>query len=124
MKRIVRNIGWSPVLAAVLAATVLSGPGARDASATMGDYCQVPPYVIQNVPPNVMLMIDISGSMFNFAYFDGFYTTATGDDNLCDIHRERGAAAKPRICRLFPFSKLADIDGLWTVLPHHRCPWR
>lgn len=84
MKRIVRNIGWSPVLAAALAATVLSGPGARDASATMGDYCQVPPYVIQNVPPNVMLMIDISGSMYNFAYFDGFHTTATGDDNLCD----------------------------------------
>jgi len=56
-----------------------------------------------------------------FTYADG--CRYQGDDNLCDIHRERGSAAKPRICRLFPFSKLADIDGLWTVLPHHRCPW-
>lgn len=56
-----------------------------------------------------------------FTYADG--CRYLGDDNLCDIHRERGSAAKPRICRLFPFSKLADIDGLWTVLPHHRCPW-
>jgi len=50
----------------------------------MVDYCQVPPYVIQDVPPNVMIVLDTSGSMFNFAYFDGFTTTDTGDDNMCD----------------------------------------
>ncbi|MBI5408374.1 MAG: hypothetical protein HZA14_03305 [Nitrospirae bacterium] len=52
-------------------------------AAVMEDYCVVPPYVIQNVPPNVMIVIDNSGSMFNFAYSDGFNTTATGDDNSC-----------------------------------------
>lgn len=52
-------------------------------AAVMEDYCVVPPYVIQNVPPNVMIVLDNSGSMFNFAYPDGFETTATGDDNSC-----------------------------------------
>lgn len=56
----------------------------NNAEAAMTDYCVIPPYVIQDVPPNVMLIIDNSGSMFNFAYFDGFTTTATGDDNMCD----------------------------------------
>ena len=58
-------------------------PHAIDA-AVMEDYCVVPPYVIQNVPPNIMIIVDNSGSMFRFAYSDGFNTVATGDDNLCD----------------------------------------
>ncbi|OGW52144.1 MAG: hypothetical protein A2Y81_08525 [Nitrospirae bacterium RBG_13_43_8] len=37
-------------------------------AATMNDYCIVPPYVIQDVPPNVMIVLDNSGSMFNLAY--------------------------------------------------------
>ncbi len=56
-----------------------------------------------------------------FTYADG--CRYQGDDNLCDIHRAEGSAAKPRICRLFPFSKLVDLDGLWVVMPHERCPW-
>jgi type IV pilus assembly protein PilY1 len=52
-------------------------------AAVMEDYCVVPPYIIQNVAPNVMIVLDNSGSMLNFAYFDGFNTTATGDDNSC-----------------------------------------
>jgi len=40
--------------------------------AAMTDYCVVPPYVIQDAPPNVMIVLDTSGSMLNFAYFDGF----------------------------------------------------
>jgi type IV pilus assembly protein PilY1 len=55
----------------------------RDPDAAMTDYCVVPPYVIQDVAPNVMIVLDNSGSMFNFAYFDGFNTTTTSDDNLC-----------------------------------------
>jgi type IV pilus assembly protein PilY1 len=71
--------------ALLLLLIVCPGTGVRSASAAaMGDYCQVPPYVIQNVPPNVMLEIDISGSMFNFAYFDGFTTQTTSDDDMCD----------------------------------------
>ena len=53
------------------------------ASAQMSNYCQVPPYVIQDVPPNVMILLDNSLNMLNFAYFDGFTTTTTTDDNTC-----------------------------------------
>jgi type IV pilus assembly protein PilY1 len=51
--------------------------------AAMSDYCVVPPYVIQDVPPNVMIVLDTSGSMFSFAYYDGFNTTTPSDDNDC-----------------------------------------
>src|SRR5688572_23720227 len=44
-------------------------------------------------------------------------------DNLCDLHRRGGPQAKPRICRLFPFSRLVDLDGMWTLLPQGHCPW-
>jgi type IV pilus assembly protein PilY1 len=52
-------------------------------AASMNDYCVVPPYVVQDVPPNVMIILDNSGSMFDFAYSDGFNTTTTSDDNDC-----------------------------------------
>ncbi len=54
-----------------------------DSHAAMTDYCLVPPYVIQNVAPNVMVVVDNSGSMFYFSYFDGFTTTTDTDDNMC-----------------------------------------
>lgn len=65
---------------ALLSILVLS---AAAGAAVMEDYCQVPPYVIQNVPPDVMLVVDNSGSMFNFAYYDGYDTDSTADDNTC-----------------------------------------
>ncbi len=43
-------------------------PGPRDVYAAMTDYCQVPPYVIQNTSPNVMIMVSNSASMLEFAY--------------------------------------------------------
>jgi hypothetical protein len=46
-----------------------------------------------------------------------------GDDNGCDLHRHGGPEAKPRICRLFPFSRIVDVEGLWVVLPQASCPW-
>jgi type IV pilus assembly protein PilY1 len=50
----------------------------------MTDYCQIPPYVVQNVPSNIMIIVDNSGSMFNFAYSDGFETPLdNSDDNNC-----------------------------------------
>jgi len=64
-----------------LVGTALDSP--KSFAAGMTDYCQVPPYVVQNIAPNVMLMVDTSGSMFNFAYFDGFNTTDPGDDDFC-----------------------------------------
>src|SRR4030042_4652551 len=54
-----------------------------DSHAAMTDYCLVPPYVIQNVAPNVMVVVDNSGSMFDFSYFDGFTTNDISDDNRC-----------------------------------------
>jgi type IV pilus assembly protein PilY1 len=61
---------------------ILSAP--RHIQGAMTDYCLVPPYVIQNVAPNVMIVVDNSGSMFYFSYFDGFTTTIDTDDNMCD----------------------------------------
>ncbi len=59
----------------------------------------------------------------------GFYTYADGcrllaSDNCCDLHRLHGPTSKPLICRLFPFSRLLELDGLWAVLPQPSCPWR
>ena len=70
------------VVALLVACMVLvpSGPTV----AGMTDYCQVPPYVIQNIPPNVLILLDISGSMLNNAYSDGYQTpTNTADDHSC-----------------------------------------
>lgn len=71
------------LLVALLAAGTLAVPsGTTDAA--MNDYCQVPPYVIQNTPPNVLILLDISGSMLNNAYYDGYQTpTNTADDHSC-----------------------------------------
>ena len=54
-------------------------------AAVMSDYCQIPPYVIQNVPSNIMIVLDNSGSMYGFSYYDGMYTTSAADDKICDI---------------------------------------
>jgi len=64
------------VLLSIIAAPATSRAG-------MTDYCIVPPYVVQNIQPNVMVVVDTSGSMFNIAYSDGFQTTTTSDDNPC-----------------------------------------
>lgn len=71
-----------PVLILTVLSIILASMSSN--AAVMEDYCAVPPYVVQNVPPNVMIVLDISGSMFNFAYSDGFETTTTADDNACD----------------------------------------
>jgi len=59
----------------------------RDLDGAMTDYCQVPPYVIQNVAPNVMVVVDNSGSMFGFAYYDrkcsATTTTSCNIDSDC-----------------------------------------
>ena len=53
----------------------------------MEDYCVAPPYVIQNVPPNIMIVLDNSGSMFNFAYVDpgADLLLDTTDDVMCTL---------------------------------------
>ena len=40
--------------------------------ASMEDYCSVPPFAYVSVPPNVLIILDNSGSMFEFAYKDAY----------------------------------------------------
>ncbi len=49
--------------------------------AQLGTYSASPPFISQSLPPNVMLIVDNSGSMFRFAYFDGWDTPEADDDN-------------------------------------------
>ena len=70
------------VLFLFLTPVFLSNPDA----ATNADYCQIPPYVIQNVPSNIMIILDNSLSMLSFAYYDGMDTSSTADDKLCDVN--------------------------------------
>jgi type IV pilus assembly protein PilY1 len=70
--------------AAIAAASLLVASTSPASATGMTDYCQVPPYVIQNVPPTIMMLMDISGSMFNLAYRDGFNTSDTSDDAVCN----------------------------------------
>lgn len=75
---IMRNQGTSSAMSYLLAAIVLTALASpAPLRAEMNDYCVVPPYVVQNIQPNVMLVVDTSGSMFNFAYADGFQTPST-----------------------------------------------
>lgn len=79
-----RNKCASAAILCLFYAVVLAGLLAPSAlQAGMTDYCSVPPYVVQNIQPSVMVVIDVSGSMFNTAYTDGFDTVTTSDDNPC-----------------------------------------
>ena len=69
-KKLITN-SCSLLLAAVLAAAFASG---AQAAPQMNDYCSVPSYVVQNVSPNIMILLDNSGSFYNYAYRD------TGND--------------------------------------------
>lgn len=77
----IRRLFFAVVLAGLLAPCALQ--------AAMTDYCSIPPYVVQNIQPNVMVVVDVSGSMFNTAYIDGFNTTTTSDDNPCTSSSSR-----------------------------------
>lgn len=44
-----------------------------------------------------------------------------GQDGLCDIHREKGAEAKPAVCRLYPYSLINTPDGYFVSLMY-TCP--
>src|SRR6266545_2317504 len=48
-------------------------------AAEMNDYCVVPPFVGENVPSNLLLMIDNSSSMYDLTYSDQGNTDASGN---------------------------------------------
>jgi len=45
-------------------------------------------------------------------------------DNYCRIEREQGKAAKPSVCRLFPFNSFCRIGDAIAIRPHNICPLR
>ena len=50
-------VAFTAILLMALPARIFAAP------ASMGDYCVQPPYVKTNAKPNVMIIIDDSGSM-------------------------------------------------------------
>lgn len=60
------------IAAALFAFAVVSFTADSPEAATIGDYCSIPPYIVQNVAPNIVIVADNSGSMFNFAYGSDF----------------------------------------------------
>ncbi len=49
-------------------------PGKNAIAQSMPEYCSTPPFIGQSVSPNVLIILDNSGSMFFFAYdFQGSY---------------------------------------------------
>ena len=99
-------------LLVAVALAFLTLPSALQAGMT--DYCIVPPYVVQNVPPNVMIVVDVSGSMYNFAYFDGFNTTATGDDHDCTSSDPCSGFTAPGTYPTYKYYGYFDSDSWYT----------
>ncbi len=61
------------LLMAIGLVLAFSGSALAVATATNvsnSDYSIIPSYVVQNVPPNIMILLDNSGSFYNFAYRD------------------------------------------------------
>ena len=106
----VTGVKTYPLVAVLLASLAL--PSASQAGMT--DYCIVPPYVVQNVPPNVMVVVDPSGSMFNFAYFDGFNTTATSDDHDCTSADSCSGFTNPGTYPTYKFYGYFNSDSWYT----------
>ncbi len=82
--------------------------------AAMNDYCIVPPYVIQNIPPNVMLVVDTSGSMYNFAYTDGFETPTATDDHACTASDPCTGYTNPGTYPDYKYYGYFDPDSWYT----------
>jgi type IV pilus assembly protein PilY1 len=99
------------LLLALLLVSLVAPPALQ---AGMNDYCIMPPYVVQNVPPNVMIVVDTSGSMFNFAYSDGFNTTTTSDDNNCTSGSSCSGFTNPGTYPTYKYYGYFDPDQWYT----------
>jgi type IV pilus assembly protein PilY1 len=55
--------------------------GQKCFSQTISDYSSLPLFMSTSLLPNIMLVVDNSGSMLRFAYFDGWTTADESDDN-------------------------------------------
>ena len=73
------------VLLLSLAASVTGATAFAD----MNDYCVTPPFVSQSISPNILIVLDNSGSMCGQAY-SGAYNTAQFQNSMyLDILTER-----------------------------------
>ena len=73
-KDLIRNI----TLLLLLGGLLLASPSY---SQTMNDYCLTPPFIVGGVNPNLLMMIDNSGSMYDLTYLDE--GSATRDPFYC-----------------------------------------
>ncbi|MFH0932939.1 MAG: hypothetical protein V1832_01305 [Nitrospirota bacterium] len=81
----------------------------KNSDAAMNDYCVVPPYVIQDVPPNVMIVLDNSLSMLSFAYYDG-------DEKKCDVNGDGIANDYPCTCSNNPCTEFSPAHEYYGYL--------
>jgi type IV pilus assembly protein PilY1 len=65
MIRSEKRISWSIAFAAFLLLAPHSLP-----AGTMSDYCVQPPFIKEDIKPNLLMVIDNSASMFDLAYVD------------------------------------------------------
>ncbi|MEP6889632.1 MAG: hypothetical protein ABI955_02920, partial [Nitrospirota bacterium] len=63
------NVRWMAAGAVLLALSLFCGPNKAHAQA-MADYTSTPPFIADAVPPNVLLLMDNSGSMDSAAYHE------------------------------------------------------
>jgi len=75
------------------------------AAADMADYCQVPPTVSTIVPPNILLMVDGTGSMGTKAYTSSTYNAANVYEGYFDPEQEY----------------VKDDNGIWVEKGSRAC---
>ncbi|MBU5613301.1 pilus assembly protein [Geomonas azotofigens] len=64
-------------------------------SATLNDYCVVPPFIQEIAKPNLLMIIDNSASMYDLAYVDKGRKTCSGDTSYaCDSDATCAAVGK------------------------------
>jgi len=90
MKNVLRQFAMSLIMLGVMTMLPLSGD--LWATATMSDYCTVPPFVQTTVTPNVMIVIDFSGSMQFPAYLPCDFTDGYGSSGYT-AHCSQGTTA-------------------------------
>src|SRR5512143_2097305 len=57
-------------------------------AATMNDYCINPPFVVGGVKPNLLLMLDNSGSQYDMEYVDTTGTCSNSSSTICHTNAD------------------------------------
>ncbi len=124
--KITRYTAWTASLA-LLCLTV--GPGTRDAGAqAMADYTTTPSFISETVPPNVLLLLDNSGSMNIMAYDDGLAAfdptrTYNGIFDAAECYLYTGSGASERFAPDSSANPATMPAGGWTCTGNATHPW-